>query len=337
MSKETAKWLNTQTLSGFTEKRGNAWHYRTDFQGDESNHYTGPIPVADVERRLFDWTPEAIPVTVQGRDRVYSDPNKIILGNPKTGALYGTFSKSGSYHAGFKTTLLDNVRTIVNDDLNVGSAGLLRNGAVGWVQIETEKTWFAPDGVEFRPFLFAADSLDGSLAVTYGTGNQLIVCDNTLAAATAEAGSTRIRFKHTTNSLARIQDARTALGIINEVGADFEAEVKALLAEKVPARRYNLWAEAYSGYAKVKDQPAGRGLTMATNKLDTLKTLWAKDERVAPWKGTAWGVLQAANTYEHHFAASRGASKYSRNMSRMVYGQVAEMDSTALKVLASVK
>jgi len=54
-------------------------------------------------------------------------------------------------------------------------------------------------------------------------------------------------------------------------------------------------------------------------------------------QNTAWGVLQAANTYEHHFAASRGASKYSRNMSRMVYGQVAEMDSTALKVLASVK
>lgn len=28
MSAETLEWLNTQTLIGYTERRGNAWHYR---------------------------------------------------------------------------------------------------------------------------------------------------------------------------------------------------------------------------------------------------------------------------------------------------------------------
>ena len=53
MSKETALTLNTKTLIGFTDKRGHAWHHRKELQGAESNHYPGPIPVEDVERRLF--------------------------------------------------------------------------------------------------------------------------------------------------------------------------------------------------------------------------------------------------------------------------------------------
>jgi hypothetical protein len=56
MSQETSQWLNTRTLIGFTDKRGNAWHYRADEQGTEPNHYPLAIPTEDVRRRLFAWT-----------------------------------------------------------------------------------------------------------------------------------------------------------------------------------------------------------------------------------------------------------------------------------------
>ena len=56
MSQETSQWLNTRTLIGFTDKRGNAWHYRADEQGTEPNHYPLAIPTEDVRRRLFGWT-----------------------------------------------------------------------------------------------------------------------------------------------------------------------------------------------------------------------------------------------------------------------------------------
>ena len=55
MSRETAQWLNTYTLVGFTDQRGHAWHYRMDLQGVETNHYSAAIPVDDVLRRLFNW------------------------------------------------------------------------------------------------------------------------------------------------------------------------------------------------------------------------------------------------------------------------------------------
>ena len=45
MSKETQEWLNRNVLIGYTERRGNAWHYRASDQGDEPNHYPGAIPL----------------------------------------------------------------------------------------------------------------------------------------------------------------------------------------------------------------------------------------------------------------------------------------------------
>lgn len=57
MSKETLVHLNTNVLIGNTDQRGTAWHYRADLQGQEPNHYAGPVPVEDVRRRLFHWRP----------------------------------------------------------------------------------------------------------------------------------------------------------------------------------------------------------------------------------------------------------------------------------------
>jgi hypothetical protein len=59
MSKETLQHMNANTLIGFTDKRGHAWHYRAEQQGDEPNHYPGAIPIEDGQRRLFAWTAES--------------------------------------------------------------------------------------------------------------------------------------------------------------------------------------------------------------------------------------------------------------------------------------
>ncbi len=59
MSRETLQWLNTNTLIGCTDKRGHAWHWRAQEQNGIANHYPGPIPIADVQQRLFAWTAAA--------------------------------------------------------------------------------------------------------------------------------------------------------------------------------------------------------------------------------------------------------------------------------------
>jgi phage/plasmid-like protein (TIGR03299 family) len=343
MSAETMQDLNTNTLIGFTEKRGNAWHYRAADQGAESNHYVGPVPVADVARRLFDWEPEVVPMTVTGASgKVYgaNNPDRIVLGHPNTGEILGAHKASYQPHS-FKGVLLDGLRDVIRDDVNVGSAGTLKGGRIAWVQIETDETWFAQGGIAFRPFLFAATSHDGSIATTFGTGNQLIVCDNTLSAAMMERGQLQFKIRHTTNSLNRIKDASEALQIIHEVGDDFTKSVEALLAEKVTDKVFNKWVDVFSGMnTKAKDAEPNRGLTLAQNKRDALIQLWNKDERVSPWKNTAWGVVQTANTFEHHLANARNQSRADRNALRMITtgkDSVAALDAGALKILADVR
>jgi len=75
---------------------------------------------------------------------------------------------------------------------------------------------------------------------------------------------------------------------------------------------------------------------MADTKRQQLTELYTEDPRVAPWSGTAHGVLQAVNTYEHHLGAVRGASRPERNMIRTATGEFGKLDRSTLATLRSV-
>ena len=75
---------------------------------------------------------------------------------------------------------------------------------------------------------------------------------------------------------------------------------------------------------------------MAENKRDELWRLWRHDQRVAPWSGTAWGVVSAVNTWTHHMSTVRGATRFDRNMDRVVTGEIDALDANTLKILARV-
>ena len=229
MSRETMKHLNTEILRGFTDKRGHAWHYSAALQGAESNHYAGAIPVADLHRRLFNFNVESRPLyvetangltTVDGRVAWCRDDNDAVLG------IHGSESYSG--HA-YGEWCVRNVENMVDDTLNVASAGLLKGGAVAWVQIETPDNIETPEGVTVRPFILATTSFDGSIATTYKDGYTDVVCDNTRDAFMAEKTNV-YRVKHTRNSRFDVLDARTALGILHANTDGFMAEIKALCA-----------------------------------------------------------------------------------------------------------
>ena len=80
----------------------------------------------------------------------------------------------------------------------------------------------------------------------------------------------------------------------------------------------------------------GRGLTLAEKKRDNLERLYRHDCRVAPWAGTAHGVVQAVNTYEHHESTVRGVQRPERNMLRAITGDFGKLDRLTLSRLNSV-
>lgn len=335
MSQETIQWLNTQTLIGFTEQRGHAWHYRAEDQGEESNHYPQAIPVEDVLRRLFAFEVVQRQLFVAKASGMAASaravPEYKAMVASDNGDVLGIF-KDGYQPHQYPDWLVTNVANILDDTLGIGSAGLLRNRAQAWVSVEVPESITTPEGVEFRPNLLAATSFDGSMATTYKRVVQNVVCDNTLAVGLSEKGQV-MKIRHTRNSGLKITQARQALAVVHQVADEFAAEVARLVAWKVPTREFDLLLDALVPVSEDK----GRSQTLATNKQDALRRLYSNDVRCTPWKGTAWGVVQTFNTWAHHESSVKGgAHRGQRNMARALSGETAELDLRVLDVLAGV-
>lgn len=358
MSMETSQWLNTMTLIGFTDKRGEAWHYRAADQGDRPNHYPLAIPVGDVRERLFNWTPQegriaASVLGAEGVTTIHADDRKAIIRMPGTfgpedkGAILGIFKDGYRIHE-YDQWLVKNVESILDTDalsaydaenkdgLYIASAGLLKGGALAWVQFETPQTREVA-GVQFRPFITAATSLDGSLASTYNSGAQVVVCDNTLSAALGDKNAKQVKVKHSRNSVGKLADVRQALEVVHATGDEFARQVEELTNTTVTDAQFAKFLDSIAPLTDEKGEAKeGRGLTLATNKRDTLARLYNHDNRVAPWKGTAYGVIAAVNTATHHEFTVRGASRPERNMLRTVTGAWDTLDRETLDTLEAV-
>lgn len=352
MSQETVLDLQRRFLIGMGVR---AWHKKAAMQealGLEPNHYPGPIPIEDVERRLFSWEAAEGDVcstaTTMDEHGVTSftitDPNRKTmlrppgaLGPEDAGAILGVFMSGYQGHQ-YKEWLLDMVASIIDanrGELVIGSAGLPRQGAQAFVAIEVPETITTPEGVQYRPRLMSTTSFDGSLATGYKRVIGNPVCDNTMAGCLRERGQ-NIRVKHTKNSGLKLGEARDALAIVHTMGDDFAADVAELTSIKVSDGDFAKFLDEIAPLTVDNEPKKGRALTMATGKRDELNQLWDHDARVAPWRGTAWGVVQAVNTHAHHIQTVRGCERDERNMQMAVTGGFDKLDTGTLATLEAV-
>lgn len=333
MSQETLKWLNENTLIGYTDRRGHAWHYR---QGAD-NHYTGAIPVEDVRSRLFNWHPAKVPTFFEWNGKQVQS-EKFTIVRDDTGKELGSF-KAGYQPHDYQEWLIQNIGTLLDthtDDLGIGSAGLLKGGAVAWVEVTVPETFRSSEGgVEFRPNFLAASSFNGSLATTYKPTIQETVCDNTLFAALGEKGA-QVKIKSTKNSLDKIADHREALGLIISAQDEFDRAVSQLVTTKLTDHQFEEFIDLVAPMPDASQLKTTHAITNAENKRDTIWRLWRNDERVAPWRGTAFGALQAMNTYAHHELGVRGQSKAERNMLNAINGKTEAFDAANLEKILSL-
>lgn len=331
MSKETSNWLNNNVLVGMTDKRGNAWHYKASEQEGETNHYTGAIPIEDVRRRLFNWQAVEMPMffqtplgmmPIEGRKAIVRDDTYAVLGVPS--ARYAPHQ--------YDEWLLSAVANLLDDELIIGSAGLLRGGAVAWVQVEMPENLRAGD-VEFRPNLLATTSFDGSIASTFKRTTTIVVCDNTRHAALNETGQAW-SVKHTAHSAMRVEEARQATCIIFDLGKTFQAEIEAMLAVKVTDQQFTRWVDLMEPLSG--DESKAR-TTRASNTRQVLQEMWTGDARVTPWKNTGFGVMQVANTFRQHLRPTRGNTlAVERTMMDTLQGMTQTADDHAARLLLAV-
>ena len=116
---------------------------------------------------------------------------------------------------------------------------------------------------------------------------------------------------------------------------DFAREVAELTAWKVSDEDFMRHLDIMVPLPE--DVNAKRGITMAEDKRSEIINLYRHDDRVAPWNGTAFGVMQAYNTWNQHFASVRkGVPRVVRNMENVVSGKLGNADTEVLTTLAEV-
>lgn len=342
MSKETLKHLNENVLIGFVEKRGRAWHFRKNLQGSEPNHYNGPIPIDDVRRRIFNWrVVESVSVTATFPDgTTQSVPNQKMLVRSDTQAVLGVHSERYRVHD-FQEWLLENVSLLLDDDLRIGSAGLLEGGKTAWVQVER------PDnvnvaGLEVRPHIIATSSHDGKRPTLYKACYTIVVCDNTRARALRES-SPEIRVKHSVRSIPKLIKAREKLQIhFSEMAiAEFGKEIEDLMRIKVSddefSRFLNAWSDSELRSRASSRSASGRTKEQVSPAVDLVEQLWREDVRCEPFRGSAFGVLQTINTWRQHVKPlMRGKDRVAAQYLDTIMGKTEVLDRAVLTTLSHI-
>lgn len=336
-------------LIGYTDERGNAWGYAADKQGDESNHYPGAIPVADVMRRLFFWDPVEASLTVTLPDLItpdgvtsgqtFTDPTRKVIVRPDRGTVLHVPSSKYTVHP-YGETLIQGLSHIIGDTLNVAGAGILNGGGRAWVQLEAADTVTNDrTGVSFRPHIMAASSHDGTLPVFFGKGTTVIVCSNTFSAALSEAWREGVKVRHTRHSALNLMTARQALGVVETMADETDKALSALVEHTVSDKE---WSKFLDLWAPIKPEASPRSRSTAERKREELTGLYRGDERCAPWQGTAWGVVQTVNTYSAHVAQVRdgqgglGVARFDRQVSGLIDGTTDKETRATLDLLSRV-
>jgi len=379
------EWLNNNVLMGFTEDRekwagqpyatmnvdGNMtpWFATPQY----SNGYPGGVPIEAVEKLfevhvlegpIFSYIPcDDLDEVMESGGYVDNentgfkkvlDPSRKAIIHPVTGQFFNV-RKSGYGVHQFDEWLINNVAVLLDADLEIGSAMLLKEGGVAAVSVELPDTIETKAGFPIRPRLLAYTSHDSTYQTTYMRSLESPLCDNSLSVEIRRDGNDTQKWtaKHTTASTLRVAEARDALTILYQQAEDMTAFVEELAEWEVTNQEFKTLMNQLDPVPEVKlgtgDKQGQiinqRAITLASNRRSEITTLYLKDDRVSPWKGTALGVLQAWNTWDQHERGVNSAGEVKgkmdggtieRQMVSTLGGDVAKFDATVLNTLAEI-
>lgn len=321
----------TANLSGYGRKP-------IGHTGEDVQTFPAAVPVTALQS-LFAWDAVASPLYAMTSHGMVELADKVANTRSDTGAPLGVVSKRYGLHQ-YSDSLLTAAALLTGQTdsgqvLGVSGAGLLGGGSKAWLTVSLPDTIVTAEGVEFLPQLMCYGSHDGSLVTGYKRTVTNLICGNQMGSLT-RSGSAAYSIRHTRHSAIRVADAQAALGIIVETADEFAAEVAELCAMAVSDAQWAAFLTAAVPLPVAGSAKTTRALTMAENKREGLSTLWQSDPRVSPWKGTAWGVVQAVNTYAHWVAGVRNVDRAERNTLSALSGDFDALDAGTLKTLSAV-
>lgn len=196
------------------------------------------------------------------------------------------------------------------------TGGLLDEGRVMWTLAEVDRDWFVKgDDSAIRPYMLVVNSFDKTYALMSKTTGVRVVCKNTLDLSLAGAGSV-FRFKHTSNVMDRVDEARDILrGSVSAIDAFVEMSNE-LVEAKVTPKAVNLFLGAFIPEPPKLEQTDVKMAHIIEAREAVLDILKGANGTVTPkHAGTAYGLFQAGVEYLDFTRPARTAdSLFERTM-----------------------
>lgn len=266
----------------------------------------------------LDWTVELEPAFVADGTEV---PNTQITRRSSDGQILGTVGDR--YTPIQNHELFEFTDHLAEYGARYESAGSLRDGKNVFTTMVVERP-LVVEGDTHIPYLVMASSHDGSMATRALLSPVRVVCMNTLRLAIAKSNRS-FTIRHTTNYKQSMDIARKTLGLSFEYLDGFEAEVQAMMSQSVTDSEFDALLDAVW---KLDTETELKGKTSRNaKKRDEVKAILLHDPAVKDYRGTAWGALNAFNTWEQWVAPVRKTKNTSDN------DAVARSERQALSVI----
>lgn len=287
--------------------------------------YPGPIPVADVHHHLLGWVTQECDVAVKlylpvGSDEAHdhdcdaqgnivasykwiADEEHKAIVRPDNEAIFGYFGKD-SYEKHDYMPIIEQCQNIADGELGIASAFLMDHGAVFVIGMELPEDITTDQGIAHRVRLQASTSQNGRFATRWDIVDEFAVCSNSFNLNLRKADKTGSSFavKHTSKSLGRIMEARTALGLVYKGIDEFNTFLDAMTQVDITNQEFEAIVNGLVVMPDVKVNDKGEqsnkaAFTICDKKRDTLRTMYRADHRCKQFNGTLFGAFQTWSTW----------------------------------------
>ena len=174
------------------------------------------------------------------------------------------------------------------------------------------------DGDVHWPFITFSNSHDGSAACRVDLTCVRAECRNSIRIGRANAGGS-LSMRHTRNVNARLRSAGDVLGLVDGFTREFRKEVEALMARTVTGTEFDALMQDLVG---VPEGVTDRIRNNASLREQMVREFYESPADGGNYKGTAWGVVNAVNSFELWAAPVRGSSsqRQARTLTRLTSG-----------------
>lgn len=219
---------------------------------------------------------------------------------------------------------------LVGEGCTYETAGSLDGGKRVWMLARMPRTQILGDDID--PFVCFTNSFNGFSTIKAVSTPVRVVCQNTLNLAVNNA-SRSWSTKHVGNIQSKLEEARETLKLQKQYMEQLNETAERLADTKVTEEDV---VNVLNALYPVKEEDTDRRKQNVNEIKDNFMVCMLAPD-IAKFKGTAWGMVNAASDFATHVAPKRQVKDYAeRNFSRVLDGNII-IDTTFMKMMELAK